>query len=80
MGNILKASSSLEHNRRSNNAVIYLSNEPTPARHIQKSAEKTGQLKQPKSTRFFQAKKSAAPVAPQSEVDRIVAGMKRNAS
>lgn len=79
MGNILKSPSSLKHNQNSTTSVIYTPNKTTPAYHEQKPAEKMSQLKQPKKAGLFQAKKSAAPVAPQSEVDRIIAGMKRNA-
>ena len=79
MGNILQLFSSLKPNRKSTTSVIYISNKTTPAYHEQKTAEKMTQFKQPKKAGLFQAKKSAAAAAPQSEVDRIIAGMQRHA-
>ncbi|GEM_PF-4785950 len=79
MGNILKSFSSLKYNQKRTDSVIYISNKTTPAYHEPKTAEKMTQLKQPKKAGLFQAKKTVAAAAPQSEVDRIIAGMQRNA-
>ncbi len=79
MGNILTTFATTEHNQKSTGTVVYVSNKTTPARHEQKAVEKMTQLKQPKKAGLFHAKKTTASVAPQSEVDRIIAGMKRNA-
>lgn len=80
MGNTIYSSSpSSEHSRKNTNTVIYISKKSAPAHHAQKPANKMTQLKQPKKAGLFQTKKSTTPVAPQSEVDRIIAGMKCNA-
>lgn len=79
MGNILKSFATTERSQKSTNTVIYVSNKTTPARCEQTTSKKMTQLKQPKKAGLFQAKKSTTSIAPHSEVDRIIAGMQRNA-
>lgn len=74
-----KASSKSTQPQQPTQACFYVSNKEAPAHHEQKTAEKMTQLKQPKKAALFQAKKSTTPAAPSSEVDRIIAGMQRNA-